>query len=144
MRAWPALGDVGSKDADLAVFDATGAATILGCDPSGVATAFREAAFIEHQHRKDGLGWGRGRGLWRGEQGGDNQGAQDIAHGILVPDGAGEQTLDAIGMQQTGVFSDLPAVFPGDLTEDGLQVEQSMPTRLGTGKAGGKALMEQA
>jgi hypothetical protein len=41
----------------------------------------------------------------------------------------------------SGVFSDLPAVFAGDLTEDGLQIEQGMLTDFGTSKTGRQLLM---
>jgi hypothetical protein len=46
------LRDVGGKDADLAVFHASGAPTMLRGDTWGVASAFGEATFVEDQDRE--------------------------------------------------------------------------------------------
>src|SRR5207248_3422222 len=48
-------GDVGEKDADLAVFDTPGEPAILGSDASGVAAAFGKAAFVKDQDREERL-----------------------------------------------------------------------------------------
>jgi hypothetical protein len=62
---------VDEKHADLAVFDPSGASAVLQPDASGVAAAFREAAFIQDEHGE------RGRGVrtlrWKGG------GSQDLA-----------------------------------------------------------------
>jgi hypothetical protein len=42
------------------------------------------------------------------------------------------------------VFSDLPAIFPGKVAQEGLQVEQGVVRRFGTRKAGGDALVQGA
>jgi len=118
----PLRRDVGEEDSHLAVLHSAGAPAILGGDADGVAPAFRKAAFIEHQD-------GKGRGLrWRPrrQQGLADQGTQVIAHGVLVPDGGGEQALDAKGAGLSGLFGDLPAIFAREVTEDGLQVVQGM------------------
>src|SRR5258708_9248237 len=118
----PLRRDVGEEDAHLAVLHSAGPPAILGTDADGVAPAFRKAAFIQHQD-------GKGRGLhWRPrrQQGLADQGTQVIAHGVLVPDGGGEQALDAKGAGLSGLFGDLPAIFAREVTEDGLQVAQGM------------------
>jgi hypothetical protein len=118
--------DVGKEDAHLAVFDAPGASAILGSDPSRVAATFGKAAFIEHQDGEGRLaGWLLLRGQRRAQAGSD-QGAQFVAHRVLVPDGCREQALHAVGTGLPGVFSDLPAIFARDGTSDGLQVAQGM------------------
>jgi hypothetical protein len=42
------------------------------------------------------------------------------------------------------VFSDLPAIFAGDLAEDGLQVEQSVLAGFGASEAGRDLLVQVA
>jgi len=136
----PLRRDVGEEDADLAVLHPAGPPAILGGDAGGVAPAFRKAAFIQHQH-------GKGRGLrWRPrqQQGLADQGAQVIAHGILVPDGGGEQALDAKGAGLSGLFGDLPAIFARDVTEHGLQVAQGMLVGFGAREVGTQPCMQLA
>jgi len=60
----------------------------------------------------------------------------------VIPDGLGEQTLHAIGPEFFGMLSNLPAIFPGDVTDDGLQVAQGVTARFGARKTGRKALMQ--
>jgi hypothetical protein len=50
--------------------------------------------------------------------------------------------LHAIGTGFSGMFSQLPAVFSGNVTQDPLQKGQGSAMRLGTGKAWGKTGME--
>ena len=45
-------------------------------------------------------------------------------------------------MGQASVFSDLPAIFSGDVAQDGLQVEQGVLTNFGPSKAGTQTLMQ--
>jgi hypothetical protein len=52
-------GDVGEKDADLAVVDAAGGPAILGLDTSGVRAAFGKAAFIQDQKGEERIGCSR-------------------------------------------------------------------------------------
>ena len=59
-------------------------------------------------------------------------------------DGSRKQALHPIGMGLPSVFSDLPAIFARDLADEGLQVQEGMPTRLGAGKVGSQALMQLA
>lgn len=75
-------------------------------------------------------------------QGLADQGAQFIADACLVPDGAREQPLHAIRSELSGVFGDLPAIFAGDLAQDGLQVEEGMLVRFGASKMGTQTLMQ--
>ncbi len=135
---------VGEEDAHLAVFDASGGAAILWLDASGVAAAFGKATFIHNQHREGRRQLsplaGQGR---RGERL-PEEGAQLIAHPFVIPDGVREQTLHAIRTAVFGVLSDLPAIFPGDLTDDGVQVEQGVTARLGARKTRRQALMQVA
>src|SRR5205807_4211852 len=70
------------------------------------------------------------------------EGTQIIAHPVVIPDGLRKQTLHAIGPQLFGMLSDLPAIFPGNVTDDGLQVEQGATARLGARKTGRQALMQ--
>ncbi len=125
-EAMAGSGDVGEEDADLAVFHAPGEPTILGPDARRVAAALGKAAFIDDQDREGRLaGWLLLRGLWRAQAGRD-QGAQVVAHRVLVPDGCREQALHAIRAGLPGLFSDLPAIFSGHVTQDRLQVAQGM------------------
>jgi hypothetical protein len=62
----------------------------------------------------------------------------------LVPDGAREQTLHAIGPLLFGVFSDLPAIFARNVTEHSLQIEQGMTAWFGAREVGRQALMQMA
>src|SRR5260370_3749282 len=71
-----------------------------------------------------------------------DKGAQIIADAFFIPDGSREQALHAIGPGLPGVFSDLPAIFSRDVTEDGLQVEQHVLADFGTSKAGTQTLMQ--
>src|SRR5947209_15183631 len=137
-------GDIAEEDADLAVLHACGDATILSCDASGVCAAFGEATFIEDQDREERCGVSVRRPNGRRLQGLDEEATQLITHAVLVPDCFGEQALDAIRVQEPGVFSDLPAIFPGNLAEDGLQVEQGMAAWFGTGEVGRHALVQEA
>src|SRR5947207_14242433 len=114
-----ACSDIGEEDADLAVLHASAHAAILWSDASGVCAAFGKAAFIQHQDGEECFGVSVRRPNGR-LQGLDEEATQLITHAVLVPDGFGEQALDAIRVQAPGVFSDLPAIFPGNLAEDGL------------------------
>src|SRR5712692_975034 len=136
--------DVGEKNADLAVLDLSARPAILGSDARRVVAAFGKAAFIQHEDREEplmirtsGHEWGRG-------QGPADQRPQVITHAVLVPDGAREQALHAVGPQLPGVFSNLPAMFAGDVTEDGLQVEQGVRANFGARKTGTELLMQAA
>ena len=125
-------GHVGEKDAHLTVFDLSGEATILWPDAGRVAPAFGKAAFIEHQ---DGEGrFVRGSRRTAREQAVADTGPQLIAHGVLVPDGCREQALDAIRAGLPGLFSDLPAIFSGHVTQNRLQVAQGMLVDFGAGE----------
>ncbi len=120
------------KDAHLTVFDLSGEATILWPDAGRVAPAFGKAAFIEHQ---DGEGrFVRGSRRTAREQAVADTGPQLIAHGVLVPDGCREQALDAIRAGLPGLFSDLPAIFSGHVTQNRLQVAQGMLVDFGAGE----------
>ncbi len=70
------------------------------------------------------------------------EGAQLIAHAVVIPDGVRQQALHAIRTGLFGMFGDLPAIFPGDVTDDGLQVEPGVTARLGARKTGRQALMQ--
>ena len=70
------------------------------------------------------------------------EGAQIIAPPRFIPDGSREQTLHARGSLLFGMLSDLPAIFPGDITDDGLQVEQSATAWLGSRKTRTQTLMQ--
>ena len=129
--------DVGEKNTDLAVLDLSGRPAILGSDARRVAAAFGKAAFIQHEDRERRLvprRAGRGQGLV-------DQGAQVITHACFVPDGAREQALHAVGPSLSGVFSDLPAIFSGDVAEDGLQVKEGVLADFGARKMGRQPLM---
>src|SRR6266852_7829626 len=110
--------DVGEEDAHLAVFDLSRRPAILLPDAGRVAAAFGKAAFINDEDREGWLVHSRGKP----GQGLADQGAQFITHACFVPDGAREQALHAVRPELPSVFSDLPAIFAGDLAEDGLQV----------------------
>src|SRR5713226_5390950 len=136
--------DVGEKNADLAVLDLSGRPAILGSDARRVAAAFGKAAFIQHEYGEEPLMVRTGRHKWGRGQGPADQRPQVITYAVVVPDGAREQALHAIGPQLPGVFSDLPAIFSGDVTEDGLQVEQGVLADFGARKVGSQPLMQLA
>jgi hypothetical protein len=62
---------------------------------------------------------------------------------IFVPEGTRKQALDAVGVGLSGLFSDLPPIFAGDVAQEGLQVEQSVLTNFGADKQGCQTLMQQ-
>ncbi len=116
----PLRRDVGEEDSHLAVFHAPGRPAILGADASRVTPAFGKATFIDDQNREGRLaGWLLRRGQRRAQAERD-QGAQFVAHRVLVPGGCREQALHAVGTGLPGVFGDLPAIFARDVAEDGL------------------------
>jgi hypothetical protein len=69
-------------------------------------------------------------------------GAQIIAHALSVPHSAGEQALHAIGARFSSMFSQLPAIFALDGTQDALQILERSATRLWSGKASSNARMQ--
>ena len=52
--------------------------------------------------------------------------------------------MHAVGPGLPGVFGDLPAIFPGDLTEDGTQIEQGVLAHFGARKIGSQTWMQLA
>jgi hypothetical protein len=66
-------------------------------------------------------------------------GAQLIAHAIRVPHSTGKQALHALGSGFSGVFSQLPAIFALDATQQALQVTQHPAAWFRAGKARGNA-----
>src|ERR1700730_9633444 len=107
-----------------------------------MAAAFGKAAFIEDEYRVKRLVHSLGGHQWRRRQGLANQRTQLIAAALLIPDSTGEQALHAVGPQLPGVFGDLPAIFPGNLTEDGTQIEQGVLAHFGAGKMKSQSLMQ--
>ena len=77
-------------------------------------------------------------------QGLADKGSQFIADAIFVPDRVREQALYAIGSQFSGLFSNLPAIFAGNGTSDGLQIEQGMLAGFRSREVRCDALMELA
>src|SRR6266852_4967743 len=65
-----------------------------------------------------------------------------IAHQVCIPDRAVEQALHPIRAAFSGVFGELPPVFPFDGTHDAFQVCQRSPTRFRTSKMMGNASMQ--
>jgi len=68
--------------------------------------------------------------------------SQLIANPSLIPDRPREQALHAVGTGLSGVFCDLPAIFSGDLADDGLQLEQGVLAWFRASKVGSQALMQ--
>ncbi len=105
-----------------------------------MTSALGEPTFVEDQDGEERVGLRR---LDRRRlQGLLDPGAQFIAAAVLVPDGAGEQALHAVGVGLSGVFGDLPAILAGDVTENGLQIQQGMLAGFGARKTGGDALVQ--
>ena len=77
-------------------------------------------------------------------QGLADKGTPFIADAVFVPDCVREQALYAIGSQFSGLFSDLPAIFAGNGTSDGLQIEQGMLAGFRSREVRCDALMELA
>jgi hypothetical protein len=75
-------------------------------------------------------------------QGLADEGSQFIADAVFVPDRVREQALYTIGSQFSGLFSNLPAIFAGNITEDGLQVKQGMLAGFRSREGRCDALME--
>jgi hypothetical protein len=103
-----------------------------------------KAAFINDEHGEDLRGCRRGGQKRRWVQGLADKGAQFIADAVFVPDGVREQALYAIGPQFSGLFSNLPAIFARNGTEDGLQVEQGMSAGFRSREVRRDSLMELA
>ncbi len=123
-------GDKAEKDADLAVFDLSGAAAPLGFDASGMSALFGKAGFIEGQ---DGV---------LGAQMLDGIGPQVIAEQIGVPDRVGEQVLHTIGGAFASVFGELPTAFALHGAQQSFQIRQRALARFGAGETGSDALMQ--
>jgi len=68
--------------------------------------------------------------------------AHFVANALFIPDGPRKQALHAIGTSLFGVFGDLPALFSGNLADDGLQIEQRVVAWFGARKVGSQALMQ--
>ena len=83
---------IAQKDPNLAILDATGCATILAGDASGVPTFLEETGFIHHQNRLVVT------------QVLDHVLLQIITDVIGVPERAAQQVLDAIGVWLTERF----------------------------------------
>ena len=132
---------VGEEDAHLTVLYLAGGPAVLLLHAGRVAAPFGKATFINDEHGKGGRRLKRRRRLGGGVQGLADKGAQFIAHPVVVPDGSREQALHAIRAELPGVFGDLPAIFAGDVAEDGLQVEQGMTAGLGACKVGSQTLL---
>ena len=137
-EAMALLSDVGEEDANLAVLDGATDAAILGRDASRMAPTLGEAALINGHNGKDRRGRSAGR-----VQGLPDQAAQQIAHAICVPDRTRKQALDAVRMSLTSLLSNLPAIFAGDVTQEGLQIKQSVVMNFGASKQGRQALMQE-
>ena len=129
--------DVGEKNTDLAVLNLSGSPRNTGVRRPPSGGRVWESRF--HPARGSGKA-ARPRRAGRG-QGLVDQGAQVITHACFVPDGAREQALHAVGPGLSGVFSDLPAIFSGDVAEDGLQVKEGVLADFGARKMGRQPLM---
>jgi len=136
------LGDVGKKHADLAILDASGAPAILRSDARRVTAPFGEAAFIQDQHGEERGGISRRRLDWRRLERLANKRSQFIAYACVVPGGSREQALHAIRSRLSDVFGDLPAIFAGNLAENGLQVEPGMLVWFEAREMGTQTLMQ--
>src|SRR2546421_4375525 len=107
-----------------------------------MAAAFGKATFIHDQDGKGRGGLSTLAGQGRRGESVPEEATQLIAHAVVIPDGLGKQTLHGIRTGVFGVFGDLPAIFPGDVTDDGVQVEQGVTARLGARKTGRQARMQ--
>ncbi len=117
-------GHVGEEDSHLTILHLSGRAAILLLDPGRVSALFGKTTFIHDEHGKEGLGHLTAlrtdlqEGRWA--QALQSVRPHLIANAIFIPDRPREQALHAIGTGLFGVFSDLPAIFSGDLADDGL------------------------
>ena len=136
------LGDVGEKNADLAIFHFSSPSAMLDPDASRMVAPFREAAFINDEHRERGVGSRRLRRKGRWGEGSCGEFAQFIANAFLVPAGTGEQALHPVRSVLSGMLSDLPAILARDLAENRLQVEQAMLVGFRTSEVRTEPLME--
>ena len=80
------FGDVGEKDAHLAVLHAPTDTAILSPDSCRVLASFGKAAFIDDEHREEALGFSRCAPNSRRPERVADEAAQRIAHAVLVPD----------------------------------------------------------
>ena len=92
-------------------------------------------------HREERLGLSTTRQEGGGAQTLPGEGAQIIAHPFFIPDGSRKQSLDPIGPVLFGMLSDLPAIFSGDVAENGLQIEQTVTAGFQSSKTGTQTLM---
>ncbi len=137
-------GHVGEKDAHLAIFDAPGGPAILPLDASRVAAPFGEAAFIHDEDGEERFRLSLSRPERRRVQGLLDTSAQLIAHAFFVPYGSREQPLHARGPWLSGVLSDLPAIFSGDLADDSSPIEPGVLAGFGASEVGSQALLPLA
>jgi len=134
-------GHVGEEDANLTIVHLSGRAAILLLDSGRLGAPFGKATFINDVH---GIGClvSNTRTLWRRVQALQSVRPQLIANPLFIPDGPREQALHAIRTGLLGVFCNLPAIFSGDLADNGLQIEQRVLAWFGASKVGSQALMQ--
>ena len=135
-------GHVGKEDAHLTVLHPPSRPAVLLLHAGRVAAPFGKAAFIQDQHWEERIGLNSVRLEGRRAQRTPDEGAQIIANPLFLPDGTREQALYAIGSLLFGLFSNLPAIFSGDVAENGLQIEQGVLAWLRASEVGSQALMQ--
>src|SRR3989440_3141003 len=121
---------VSEEHSDLAIFQVAGRVAMLPGHPCRLFASLAKTRFVDHQDRL------------RITQALQNVGPQIIAHQVCIPDRAVEQALHPIRAAFSGVFGELPPVFPFDGTHDAFQVCQRSPTRFRTSKMMGNASMQ--
>ena len=108
---------VSEEHPDLAIFQVARRAAMLPGHPCGLFATLAKTRFVDHQDRV------------RITQALQDVGTQIIAHQVCIPDRAVEQALHPIGAALSGVFGELPPIFPFDGTHDAFEVRQGSPTR---------------
>src|SRR6266540_2350870 len=116
------LARVGQENADLAVLDAAGRATIVPCEASRMAAFLKKAGFVKHTHRS---------GICQIV---DHIRLQAVAQRIGVPVGPTKQVLKAIGLRIATDLGQLPAILAFGWAQQSAQIGQSTFLRVRTGK----------
>jgi hypothetical protein len=99
-------GHIREKHAHLTIFDLSRRATLLRANTRRVLATFGEAGLVDDQNRRFAAQ------LFHDVR------TKIIAHPITLPDSVREQALHAVGAGPPGMFSQLPAVFSGNFTQN--------------------------
>src|SRR4051794_33726352 len=118
----PFAAGISEKHANLAVLDAPRGAAVLACHTGRLRAFLQKAGLVDDQHRLP-----IGQGL-------DHVRTTQVARSLLVPLHVRQQPLRAPRPGIAEMLGQLPAVLAFHRTQQTLEIEPGLPTRLGASK----------